>query len=116
MRPMEAFILLCVVAFLAWFVWVVCSTALRSIQRLISGAPAQVIPDLEAAKKLLETPRQVVGTNEWVHTVCETRVCPAPMAANNLDVHDRNAPGHDAKKCKHCQARPGFSGVSYRSN
>lgn len=108
---MGAVVVLGCIAFLAWFLWCI----FRWIDDLISRREPQPLPDLEAAKKLLETPRQVTGTNEWVRTKCETEVCAAPMAANNLDVHDRNAPGHDPKKCKHCNVKPGHSGISYRS-
>lgn len=52
----------------------------------------------------------------WEQAELTWKTCAPPIAANSLEVHDRQAPGHDEKTCKHCKPAGGYSGVSYRAN
>lgn len=114
-RP-EAMIGVFAIAGFVWFMW----SAVSWILRGIFGPRAQEIPgdpnaEYVMAKQILSRPIQRPD-GSWQAAVVDWKTCDPPMQANDLTVHDRNAPGHDARTCRHCQPSKGFSGVSYRPN
>lgn len=68
-----------------------------------------------AAMKVVTRPVQMPG-GQWMQREFVWRPCDAPLQPNNIDVHDTTDPKHDPKTCRHCNQKPGYSGVSYRSN
>jgi len=98
------------------FVWF-CVAVLRWIWRALFTRPALVAEqsEIDAARKLLETPRPVVGGSEWMRYRCTPEMCEAPVMRTELQIHDTQAPGHDYRTCEVCQERPRYSGASYRS-
>ena len=120
MRGPESLIPIIAYAMLVLFIGAICSWAWRAFASLFTRAPAPEIPDEEAqrwrdAKQLLSQPRQRVD-GSWERARIVWEACDAPMPPNTLEVHDVNAPEHDRKTCRHCNQKPGYSGVSYRSN
>lgn len=91
---------------------------LRWIGRLFTRAPVPVDQqalDWEAVRRITTTP-VLLPDGTWQMPQLAWKPCDAPMLANNLEVHDPRAPGHDRANCKHCNAKPNHSGVSYRPN
>lgn len=97
-EQVAAIIVLLCIGLLLWFLWGV----FRALDRWIHGARVEPMPDLEAAKRLLEAPRQVMGTNEWVRTRCETEVCEGPRGPQQFEVHVPSDVAH-RKTCRRCQ-------------
>jgi hypothetical protein len=94
--------------FLTWFALAIC----RGIKRLFTREV--VMPDpWENAVRIVTQPQRMPD-GRWMSAELTWKPCDAPIAPNTLDVHDRNAPGHDAKTCPHCKPAKGYSGVSYR--
>jgi hypothetical protein len=99
MKPMEAFVLLCVAAFLLFALWVlVIAPICRAFQRMISGPQVQSIPDRDAARKLLETPVPSSDPKLWVRYKLEPEFVPAPQAL----IHVPSDAEHRAT-CARCQ-------------
>lgn len=99
MKPMEAFVLLCVAAFLLLAIWVlIIAPVCRGIERAIFGAKQEPIPDREAARKLLETPVPSSDPKLWVRYKLEPEFVPAPQVL----VHVPSDAEHRAQ-CSRCQ-------------
>lgn len=99
MEPMEAFVLLCVAAFLLLAIWVlVIAPICSALQRLVFGAAVQPIPDREAARKLLETPVPSSDPKLWVRYKLEPEFVPAPQEL----VHVPSDAAH-RMSCARCQ-------------
>jgi len=95
-----------------WIVWSFGAWICRGIRGLF--VRVEVPPnEWDIVHRVLRQPvPRPDGTWEQAELVWKT--CAPPIASNNLEVHDRNAPGHDAKTCPHCKPAKGYSGVSYR--
>jgi hypothetical protein len=92
---------------------------LRSIFDWFRGEPKPEPIDedeeLRQAMEVVTRPRLVVG-GQYMHWRCTAEPCDPPMLPNTIDVHDTTDPKHNPKTCRHCNRKPGYSGVSYRSN
>lgn len=102
---------------MAWGVFAFVGWIVGGIRRLLSPAAAvdQQALDWEAVRRITASPVQLPdGT--WQQAVFTWKPCDPPMLPNNLEVHNPKEPGHDHKNCKHCNAKPGYSGVSFRPN
>ena len=89
----------------------------RGFFRWVSSWFAKPIPeqvDDDAAAMIVVTRPVAMPGGQWMHRVFKWEPCDAPIQPNNIEVHDVNDPKHNAKTCRHCNQRPGYSGVSYR--
>lgn len=109
-----AFISLVVLA--AFVLWIV-QGIWRAICLLFTRPPApldQYALDWQAVSRVTATPVPLPDGG-WQMPQIVWKPCDPPMLANNLEVHDPRAPGHDRATCKHCQHKATTSGISYRS-
>jgi len=118
MRPSENVAQWIVGSLAVWVITWFVAGVLRGIFRWIFGgnSATEMPPDewQKAVQTISRPQRMADGT--WQQATLTWKPCDPPVASNNLEVHDRNAPGHDAKTCKHCKPAGGYSGVSYRAN
>jgi hypothetical protein len=88
----------------------------RAIFRWIGGlfTRVEVAPDpWENAVKTVTQPQRMPD-GRWMAAELAWKPCDPPVDQTPFVVHDRAAPGHVVKTCKHCQPLKGYSGVSYR--
>jgi hypothetical protein len=114
MSGVEAFAMLVLSMVIVWFV----VAALRGIFGWIFGgnsAPEMPPDEWQIAVQTISRPQRMPD-GRWMQAELAWKPCDAPVEPNSLEVHDRNAPGHDAKTCPHCKPAGGYSGVSYRAN
>jgi hypothetical protein len=112
MNGVEAF---CMLAVSVLIVWGIVASLRWVFGWIFGGNSAPEIPpdEWQQAVQVISRPQRMPD-GRWMQAELTWKPCDAPVASNNLEVHDRNAPGHDAKTCPHCKPAKGYSGVSYR--
>lgn len=115
----DAVMQLAVIGSLVFCAWI-CSAIVQWIWRGIFPRKAeQEVVDVDAQEwetvaRVTSQPRQRPD-GSWERAAIKWETCDGPQRPNDLHVHDTTDPSHNPKTCKHCQQKPGYSGVSFRS-
>lgn len=97
-------------------VWLFVMAIVRTIERVFRTEPAPIVDEEQQHFDRVKAAKKQLPDGSWVSPKIEWSPCDAPMAPNDLTVHDRSAPGHDPKTCPDCKPTRRYSGVSYRAN
>jgi hypothetical protein len=112
----ELFVVLCLVFVVAIAAEIFVRVWRRIFPVKVEQPPVNLeVEEWATVHRVTSQPRQRPD-GSWERAAIKWESCDAPVAPNTLDVHDRTAPGHDHKTCRHCQPLKGYSGVSYRSS